>query len=410
MSAAEKGPKRTERKDGNPEAQFAAADQILERTYYAPYLAHNTLEPLNFFADVREDSARFVGPIQLPEILEPALAARFDLPVEKVDIMMTRIGGGFGRKLYGHFMLEAGVISHTIGKPVKLVYTREDDMSAGAYRPSYQVTYRAAIKNNEVTAVHVIAGGLPESPLAANRFPAGAFDHYQADSWTIDSNITTGAFRAPRSNFMASAEQSFIDEMAEAIGKDPLDYRIALLERAKSNPVGERNDYDAERYAGVLRLVKEKANWETPKPGVHRGVAAYFCHASYVANVVDVVVENGTPKVEKVFAAIDCGVVINPDAATNLAEGGSVDGIGHAMYSELTFSDGAPNQTNFNQYRLIRHNEAPKEVEVHFVESNIDPTGMGEPPFPPVMGALANALYQATGKRLYKQPFMGSQA
>jgi isoquinoline 1-oxidoreductase beta subunit len=283
-------------------------------------------------------------------------------------------------------------------------------MSAGAYRPSYQVTYRAAIKNNEVTAVHVIAGGLPESPLAANRFPAGAFDHYQADSWTIDSNITTGAFRAPRSNFMASAEQSFIDEMAEAIGKDPLDYRIELLERVKTNPVGERNAYDAERYAGVLRLVKEKANWETPKPGVHRGVAAYFCHASYVANVVDVVVENGTPKVDKVFAAIDCGVVINPDAATNLAEGGSVDGIGHAMYSELTFSDGAPNQTNFNQYRLIRHNEAPKEVEVHFVESDIDPTGMGEPPFPPVMGALANALYQATGKRLYKQPFMGSQA
>ena len=410
MNDAEKGPKRIERKDGNPEAQFAAADQILERTYYAPYLAHNTLEPLNFFADVKEDSARFVGPIQLPEILEPALAARFDLPVEKVDIMMTRIGGGFGRKLYGHFMLEAGVISHTIGKPVKLVYTREDDMSAGAYRPSYQVTYRAAIKNNEVTAVHVIAGGLPESPLAANRFPAGAFDHYQADSWTIDSNITTGAFRAPRSNFMASAEQSFIDEMAEAIGKDPLDYRLELLERAKSNPVGERNDYDAERYAGVLRLVKEKANWGTPKSGVHRGVAAYFCHASYVANVVDVVVENGTPKVDKVFAAIDCGVVINPDAATNLAEGGSVDGIGHAMYSELTFSDGAPNQTNFNQYRLIRHNEAPKEVEVHFVESDIDPTGMGEPPFPPVMGALANALYQATGKRMYKQPFNGSQA
>lgn len=410
MNQAEKSKVQTLRKDGNPKAQFAAADQVIERTYYAPYLAHNTLEPLNFFADVTDEYARFVGPTQLPEILEPALADRFNLPKEKVEIMMTRIGGGFGRKLYGHFMLEAGVISKTVGKPVKLVYTREDDMSAGAYRPSYQVTFRAAIKNKEVTALHVIGGGLPESPLAANRFPAGAFDHYQADSWTVDSNITTGAFRAPRSNFMASAEQSFLDEMAEAINKDPLDYRLELLERAKNNPVGERNDYDAERYAGVLKLVKEKADWTSPKPGVHRGVAAYFCHNSYVANVVDVVVKNGSPSVEKVYAAIDCGVVINPDAAANLAEGGSVDGIGHAMYSELTFSEGAPNQTNFNQYRLIRHNEAPKEVEVHFVASDVDPTGMGEPPFPPVMGALANALYQATGKRLYKQPFMGSQA
>lgn len=408
MNQAE-GKAKVVRQDGNPDAQFNAADQVIERTYYAPYLAHNTLEPLNFFAEVTDESARFVGPIQLPEILEPALADRFGLPLDKVEIMMTRIGGGFGRKLYGHFMLEAGVISKTVGKPVKLVYTREDDMTAGAYRPSYQVTYRAAIKDNRATAIHVIAGGIPESPLAADRFPAGAFDHYKAESWTIDSNITTGAFRAPRSNFMASAEQSFLDELAEQIGKDPIAYRLELLERAASSPVGERNDYDAERYAGVLKLVKEKSAWDTPKLGVHRGVAAYFCHRSYVANVVDVVMENGRPVVDKVYAAIDCGVVINPDAAANLAEGGSVDGIGHALYSQLTFSQGKPDQDNFDAYRLIRHNEAPRDVEVHFVPSDIDPTGMGEPPFPPVMGALANALYKAEGRRLYKQPFTGPQ-
>ena len=283
-------------------------------------------------------------------------------------------------------------------------------MTAGAYRPSYQVTYRAAIKDNKATAIHVIAGGIPESPLAADRFPAGAFDHYKAESWTVDSNITTGAFRAPRSNFIASAEQSFLDELAEQIGKDPIDYRLELLERAASSPVGERNDYDAERYAGVLKLVKEKSAWDTPKPGLHRGVAAYFCHRSYVANVVDVVMENGRAVVDKVYAAIDCGVVINPDAAANLAEGGSVDGIGHALYSQLTFSQGKPDQDNFDAYRLIRHNEAPRDVEVHFVPSDIDPTGMGEPPFPPVMGALANALYKAEGRRLYKQPFTGPQA
>ena len=170
------------RTDGDPDQQFKEADEVLERTYYAPYLAHNTLEPLNFFAEVTDESARFVGPIQLPEFLEPALAERFELPVEKVDIMMTRIGGGFGRKLYGHFMLEAGVISKTVGKPVKLVYTREDDMTAGTYRPSYRVTYRAAIKEGKATAIHIVAGGIPESPLSANRFPAGSFDHYKAET------------------------------------------------------------------------------------------------------------------------------------------------------------------------------------------------------------------------------------
>lgn len=410
MAEAEQAAAQVVRQDGNPDEMFAAADTILERTYYAPYLAHNTLEPLNFFAEVTADQARFVGPIQLPEFLEPALAARFDLTVEQVDIMMTRIGGGFGRKLYGHFMLEAGVISQTVGKPVKLVYTREDDMTAGTYRPSYQVTYKAAIKDGQATAFHVIAGGLPESPLAADRFPAGAFDHYKAESWTVDSNITTGAFRAPRSNFMASAEQSFLDELAETLGQDPLSYRLSLLEKAKLTPVGERNDYDVDRYAGVLQLVREKADWDTPKPGVHRGLAAYFCHRSYVANVVDIVMQNGQPVIEKVYAAIDCGVVVNPDAAANMAEGGSVDGIGHAMYSQITFSEGKPEQNNFDDYRLIRHNEAPKDIEIHFVESTEDPTGMGEPPFPPVMGALANALYRAQGKRLYKQPFSGPQS
>ena len=141
-------------------------------------------------------------------------------------------------------------------------------------------------------------------------------------------------------------------------------------------------------------------------PGVHRGVAAYFCHNSYVAHVLDLAMENGKPRVQKIHCAVDCGVVVNPVAAINLCEGGSVDGIGHAMFSGLTFSEGAPDQKNFDKYRLIRHSEAPKAVDVHFVENGIDPTGLGEPPFPPVIGALANALYKATVKRYYNQPFL----
>ena len=169
--------------------------------------------------------------------------------------------------------------------------------------------------------------------------------------------------------------------------------------------MGEENDYDPERLAGVLKLVREKSNWRQENEGVHRGVSAYFCHNSYAAHVVDVVMDGDTPRVENVTCAIDCGIVINRDAASIMAEGAIVDGVGNAMYGALTFSDGRPEQTNFDTYKIIRQSEAPRNIEVYFVENEIDPTGLGEPPFPPVFGALANALYKATGKRHYHQPF-----
>ena len=184
---------------------------------------------------------------------------------------------------------------------------------------------------------------------------------------------------------------------------------MELFERAIKNPVGEKNDYEAERYAGVLKLIKDKTNWGQDNQGVYRGVSAYFCHDSYVAQVVDVVMEDNQPKVKKVHCAVDCGIVVNPIAAKNQIEGGIVDGIGHAMYSAMTFKDGQPEQKNFDKYRLIRYSEAPLEIETHFVKNTINPTGLGEPSLPPVIGALANALYKATGKRVYDQPFISQQ-
>lgn len=394
------------RKDGDPETAFKNAATIIERHYTAPFLAHNTMEPMNFFAHVTDEKAELVGPIQTPEFMEKSVAARLGLPLEKVDIQMTRMGGGFGRRLYGHFLVEAAVISQKIKAPVKLIYTREDDMTDGVYRPAYHVTYRAALDaNKQLLAIHVRGGGVPDSPVHANRFPAGAIDNYLAEEWSVATNISTGAFRAPGSNFIASAEQSFLDEVAEAMGKDPIDMRLEMLQRAQSRPVGEKNDYDAVRYAGVLKLVKEKAAWGSAKPGVHRGVSAYFCHNSYVANVLELHLKDGKPVVDKAYCAIDCGIVVNPDAAANMAEGSVVDAIGHALYSKLTLKDGVPEQTNFHEYRMIRHHEAPKNIEVHFVKSDVDPTGLGEPIYPPVFAALANALYKATGKRFYNQPF-----
>ncbi len=395
------------RKDGDPEKAFAEAAKIIERTYTAPYLAHNTLEPMNFFADVTDDKATLVGPIQTPEYMEKSVAARLRMSLEQIDIQMTRMGGGFGRRLYGHFLVEAAVISQRMKKPVKLVYTREDDMTFGCYRPTYHATYRAALdENNNMTAFHVKAGGIPSNPLFPDRFPAGSVDNYLAESWEIKSNVSTGAWRAPRSNFIAGVEQAFLDEVAEAAEKDPIDFRLELLERAKSNPVGEKNDYDAERYAGVLKLVREKSGWDNKDNLIHQGVSAYYCHNSYVANVVEMRIEDDKPYIDNVHCAVDCGIVVNPLGATNMIEGGTIDGIGHAMYSQITLKDGVPEQSNFNRYKLIRHHQAPKDIKVYFVDSDVDPTGLGEPPFPTVIGALANALYKATGKRFYSQPFM----
>jgi len=408
MYDLQKKPGKILRKDGNPETAFANAKKTLERTYSAPFLPHNTMEPISCFAHITDEKALFVAPIQIPDMMKQNIMFNLDLSAEKIDIKLARMGGGFGRRAYGHYIIEAGLISKKMKAPIKLIYTREDDMTNGVYRPSYMVTYKAAIDtNNNVTAIHIKGGGIPESAIHQNRFPAGAFENYIAEGWDIKSNITIGAFRAPGSNFIASAEQSFLDELAETIGKDPIDYRIELLKKAKSNPVGKNNDYDADRYIGVLELVKQKSNWSTANnKNAKRGVAAYFCHNSYAAHVVDITMKNGQPVVENVVSALDCGLVVNPEGAKNMVEGAVVDGIGNALYGGLRFENGVPMQKNFNQYRMIRHKESPKKIDIHFVQNNVDPTGLGEPPFPPIFGALANALYKATGKRFYNQPFI----
>nr|MBX2816018.1 molybdopterin-dependent oxidoreductase [Saprospiraceae bacterium] len=401
-----------DRRDGNPEAAFSNAAKVVERTFTAPFLAHNTLEPMNFFADVRDGKAELLGPIQTPEFLQKTVAALLDIPLENVSIMMTRMGGGFGRRLYGHFGSEAALISHKVGAPIKLIYSREDDMTQGTYRPAYSSTYRAALDaNGNLTGFQIKGAGMKDDPVFLNRFPAGAVENYLAENQIHrDTNVSTGAWRAPGSNFTAGVEQAFLDEVAEAAGMDPIEFRLKLFERASANPVGEDHDYDAERYAGVLKLVRDKSGWGQERPGVYRGVSAYYCHNSYVAQVVDVVMEDGAPRVQKVWCAVDCGIVINPGSAKNQIEGGIVDGIGHAMYSAMTFTDGKPNESNFDRYRLIRNAEAPLEIETFFVDNGIDPTGLGEPSLPPISGALANALYRATGERLQQQPFNRAEA
>ena len=406
VEALDSGKAEEARRDGDPEAAFARAAQIVEATYSAPFLPHNTMEPMNFFAQVTDERAELVGPIQTPEFLRTTVSKLLDMPEERISIMMTRMGGGFGRRLYGNFGVEAALISKAAGGvPIQLVYSREDDMTQGTYRPAYLVRYRAALdEDGKLIGFHVRGTGTSESPVFANRFPAGTVDNYLVENISVDTNVSTGAWRAPRSNFIAGAEQSFLDEVAEAAGKDPIAFRLELFDRAIENPVGEENDYDAERYAGVLKLVRDKASWNTNDD--KRGVAAYYCHNSYVAQVLELEMRGNEPRVTEVYCAVDCGIVVNPEGAHNQVEGGIIDGIGHALYGRLTVTEGVPDQQNYDTYRLIRHEEAPRAIHTHFVESLIAPTGLGEPSLPPVIGALANAMYRQTGERVYDQPFV----
>lgn len=398
----------TMRKDGNVENAFSQADKIVERIYESPFLPHNCMEPMNFFASVTDKDVRLVGPIQTPVGTAMHIAKMLNRDFKDVHLDMTRMGGGFGRRLYGDFAVEAATISDKIRKPVKVVFSREDDMTAGTYRPPVKYKLAASIKNNQITGYHVKEAGLNENmyDLIPNFFPAGSLENYQVDVGQISSKITTGAWRAPSTNFHAVAEQSFFDELAQELNVDPIQLRLDLIDKAKGHQ-DERIKYSPERLEGVIKLVKEKSNWGKTESKVYQGFASYYCHNTHVAEVADIVMEFGQPVIKKITCAIDCGIVVNPLGALNQIKGGIIDGIGHAMYGELTFKDGKPQSDNFNTYRLIRMKETP-EIDVHFVQNTIAPTGLGEPSLPPVGAAIANAIYAASGKRLTKIPFIQS--
>lgn len=396
------------REDGDVKSQFSSADKVFERTYEAPFLPHNCLEPMNFFADVTSDKVTLVGPIQTPERTRRQVAELLGRDLGQITIDMTRMGGGFGRRLYGDFVLEAAEISSLINNPVKVVYTREDDMTAGIYRPASMYKFKVGVKDDNVTAYHLVGAGINmRNSTRQNNFPAAAIENYLVESHNLESNITTGAWRAPITNFLAFAEQSFFDELAHEMGQDPVQLRLDLFEKAKSQPTGEPG-YDPDKSMGVIKLAAEKSNWSEKKDGVHKGFSTYYSHNTYVAEVAEVMMVNNKPKVTKVTCAVDCGIVINPLGAKNQIEGGIIDGIGHALYGDFSFVNGKPQKDNFDEYRLIRTDDAPK-IDIHFVESYNDPTGLGEPTLPPAGGAIANAIFAATGTRYYKQPFIGQE-
>jgi isoquinoline 1-oxidoreductase beta subunit len=393
-----------QRKDGDVDAAFKNAAKVIRSEYQCPFLPHSPMEPMNFFAHVRADGIELVGPTQTPANARAAVSKLLNVPEEKISLQITRLGGGFGRRLKTDYATEAAELSSIIKAPVKVTWMKEDDMTGGSYRPAVRYRFEAALdaKGNmigyKLRGVGINAGICTRQ----DNFPSGAVDNLLIESIEHVSPITTGAWRAPITNFLAFAEQSFLDEVAYAVKKDPVQFRLDLLDRAKNNPVGDIR-YDIDRMVGVINLAAEKASWGKKK-GVSQGFSVYFSHRSYVAQVCEVKMENGKPAVKKIYAAADCGEVINLSGARQQVMGGITDGYGHAMFGKLSFTNGETDQKNFNSYRLIRMREIP-EIEPHFVDNGIDPTGLGEPALPPTGGAVANAIFKATGARIKNQPF-----
>jgi isoquinoline 1-oxidoreductase subunit beta len=392
------------RKDGDVDAAFKAAAKVIVKEYQCPFLPHNPMEPMNFFAHVRPDGVELVGPTQTPDLARNETAKLLGISPDTVTVEITRLGGGFGRRLKADYVVEAAELSSIIKAPVKVIWTREDDMGGGSYRPAVRYRFEAALDaNNNLIGYKLRGVGINAgNSTREDNFPSGAVDNLLIDSIEHKSPITTGAWRAPITNFLAYAEQAFLDEVAEAAKQDPIQFRLALLDKAKKSPTGAIK-YDIDRMKAVIELAAEKSEWGKKK-NLAQGFSVYFSHRSYVAQVAEVEMKQGTPILKKIHAAADCGVVVNLSGAYQQVKGGIVDGLGHALFGSVTFKDGEAEQKNFNAYRLIRMKEIP-EVDVHFVNNGIDPTGLGEPALPPTGGAVANAIYKATGKRLYSQPF-----
>lgn len=393
------------REDGNVNQAFKNAAKIVSAEYQCPFLAHSPMEPENFFAHVQGDRCELVGPTQTPDSARKAAAAILGIPPENITVEITRLGGGFGRRLRADYVEEAVYVSKAIAGPVKVTWSREDELTGGAYRPAVRYRFEAALDTEGNMVGYKLRGvGMNVgNTTRENNFPCGAVENVLIESIEHKSPITTNAWRAPITNFLAYAEQSFLDEVALETGKDPVQLRLELYEKAKTSPIG-KTDYNVDRMIQVTKEVAARSNWGK-NPNVKQGLSVYFSHRSYVAQVADIEVVSGTATLKKITAVTDCGMVVNPIGADHQVRGGIVDGMGHAMYTNLTFENGVPKQKNYDSYRLIRMKEVP-EIDTHFLDSGFDPTGLGEPALPPTGGAIANAIFAATGRRLRSQPFI----
>ena len=404
---------------GDVDAAFAKAAKVVEATYEVPFLPHAPMEPQNCTAQPTADGGMEIwAPTQLPNAGKGLVAGTIGVPADKVIVHMLRCGGGFGRRLENDYMAEAAAIAKKLNGPVKVVWTREDDLAYDYFRPgAYQIVRAGLDASGATTAYHTHAvtfgqDGKPAQGAATEGYAfQGLAPNYRHEQALIDTIIPTGYLRAPVSNGMAFVHESFWDEIAFAAGKDPIASRLEVLEAHLNDPRpsdnrGNQSTYNPARAKAVLEQVAQRSGWGKTKlpKGVGMGVATYFCHLGHFAEVAKVKVENdGSWKVLKVWVVGDVGsTIINPSGARNQVEGSVIDGIGE-LSQAITFDKGRAREVNFDAVPMIRMSQAP-QIDVHFHLSDFAPTGLGEPALPPILPAVTNAIFAACGARIRSLP------
>ncbi|WP_430966586.1 molybdopterin cofactor-binding domain-containing protein [Spongiimicrobium sp. 2-473A-2-J] len=407
-----------ERKDGDIiQAQRKAASNY-EAVYEVPFLAHIPMEPMNCTVDFREDLCEVWAPTQNPEALQQGLIKLFGLQPEQIKIHLPRIGGGFGRRYYVDYAMDTAILSKKMGRPVKLTWTREEDIKHDWYRPASVHKMTASMDGNGKVSGwrHILANASRKTSLGRDgrpagteideyEFPAGFIANLQLEYGHVISDVPLGQWRAVGHSATAFAVHSFLDELAFLNKRDPIDYFLEFLGPARMVPVVDEYAFDAGRLIAVVEKVRQLSNWDSSLPkGQGRGFAARKGAGSFIAEVITVSTDkNGKVKILGVDAVVDCGVVINPSGARAQVEGAILDGLSAALYGEITVKDGATVQSNFHDYRWMRMGEMP-EMRIEFIENDLPPRGLGEPPLPPAAPALANAIFAATGQRIRKLP------
>lgn len=395
------------REEGKPEFPEGSLDVV----YHYPHLAHNTLEPMNCTGVFRDGGFEFWAPTQNGGSAPDGISRMFGVPREKVRIHMTRIGGGFGRRLMTDYLLECAAIAKRLdGTPVKLTWTREQDLHHDFYRPGGWHHFRGALDadgNITAWADHFVTFGVRSDKRPGNgagingrEFPGDFVPNFRLAQTVLESNVPLGWWRAPGSCALAFAIQGFLDELAHHAGKDPLEFKLALL-----GDRGRVGDYDVSRMKAALRAAAEKAGWGDKLPeGSGRGIAFHYSHRGYVAVVAEVTVsKQGRLKVDRLTAGVDVGPVLNPSGAENQVHGSMLDGLSAAWFQEIDIVDGKVRNMNFADYPVLTMPDAPA-VDVVFVDSDHPPTGLGEPALPPTAPAVCNAIFAATGKRVRSLP------
>src|SRR6266481_3948461 len=414
------------RNEGDADAALSSASKKIEVAYELPFAPHACMEPMNCTVHIRPDGAEAWVPTQAPQWAQGVIAQVSGLPPEKVIVHTTLMGGGFGRRYQADFVMEAAQVAKATGKPVMVLWTREDDMQHGFYRPASYHHFSGALDGKghlaawkhfqTSTSIEAMWNPKGEEAPEKSEFGTATFIPYQTPNYRIEytlakSSVPRAWWRSVEHSTSGFVVESFVDELANSAGVDPLEFRLRLIGADRKVPdftnPKEGKPLDTARLKGVLKLAAEKAGWGSPLPSgasrVARGIAGYYSFESYTAAVAEVSVKDGAVKIQRLVYAVDCGRPVNPEGIRAQVEGAAIYGLSAALHDAITINGGRVVQTNFNDYQMPRIAETPR-TEIHIIPSTEEPTGIGEPGLPVVAASVCNAIYSVAKKRIRRLP------